>query len=172
MGQVHAAARGGAAAQHGQSRRGLLAAQPKQQNSNKNTNPQAHLRADDDQAVQQVNRDAVRRQHVGAPHLRGAREEGSSSQRSAGRRGAPEGGTQPHARRAAACGCSAVDTRRTSHMPRLVASTTTGARLDSRARLRYVKHSMSSMWTWMGGWFGGIEGLGGRLLTSGLKHLA
>jgi hypothetical protein len=39
---------------------------------------------------------------------------------------------------------------RTVHMPRLVAKTTMGDRGDSRARLRKVKHSRSSMCTWAG----------------------
>jgi len=37
---------------------------------------------------------------------------------------------------------------RTVQTPRLVAKITIGERDDSRARFRYVKHSMSSMWTW------------------------
>ena len=44
--------------------------------------------------------------------------------------------------------CGAITSvPRTVHMPRLVAKMTMGARVDSRARLRYVKHSMSSMCT-------------------------
>mmetsp|Transcript_17233 Transcript_17233/g.53444 ORF Transcript_17233/g.53444 Transcript_17233/m.53444 type:complete len:241 (+) Transcript_17233:100-822(+) len=44
------------------------------------------------------------------------------------------------------CGdCMSVP--RMVHTPRLVAKMTMGARLDSSARLRKVKHSMSSMWT-------------------------
>ena len=33
------------------------------------------------------------------------------------------------------------------HTPRFVANITMGARLDSRARFKYVKHSMSNIWT-------------------------
>merc|ERR1719482_1829114 len=41
-----------------------------------------------------------------------------------------------------------ISVPRMGHIPRLVANTTMGARVDSSARLRYVKHSISNMCTW------------------------
>lgn len=47
------------------------------------------------------------------------------------------------------CGDTMSVVPRTSAFPRLVARMTVGAMGDSRRALRYVKHSMSSMWTFI-----------------------
>ena len=46
------------------------------------------------------------------------------------------------------CGATISVVPRTSVLPRLVARITVGAMGDSSRELRYVKHSISSMWTW------------------------